>query len=62
MAELEIKPTVAARGRVAGRCFLRLGITGTLVFLLSGGGPDCSPSKPGRQPICMTQIRSGPQP
>lgn len=40
MAELEIKPTVASRARVSAVIFCAVVISGTLIFLLSGGGPD----------------------
>jgi phospholipid/cholesterol/gamma-HCH transport system substrate-binding protein len=40
MAELEIKPTVASRVRVAAIIAIAVCIAGTLVFLLSGGGAD----------------------
>jgi phospholipid/cholesterol/gamma-HCH transport system substrate-binding protein len=40
MAELEIKPSVASRVRVSVVILCAAAITGTLVFLLSGGGAD----------------------
>lgn len=40
MAELEIKPTVASRVRVSAVVVVGVCISGTLIFLLSGGGAD----------------------
>lgn len=40
MAELEIKPSVASRLRVTAIIFVAACITGSLIFLLSGGGLD----------------------
>ena len=40
MTELEIKPSTGAKLRVSAVIVLALGITGTLCFLLSGGGAD----------------------
>ncbi|MDQ1471320.1 MAG: phospholipid/cholesterol/gamma-HCH transport system substrate-binding protein [Bryobacterales bacterium] len=45
MAELEIKPTVGSRVRVAAVILAAICISGSLIFLLSGGGPDSFSSK-----------------
>jgi phospholipid/cholesterol/gamma-HCH transport system substrate-binding protein len=45
MAELEIRPTVGAQARIAAVVLCAIGISATLVYLLSGGGADSFASK-----------------